>query len=519
MHLATVFATALLASAAAAQVTIPPHASIYNGYSRGFNFTANVSFFIVGLSLPTDAYQTGDTAGYLVRVNGTVALHSVGNVGAITTNIPIVTGDIVDVIGNWSPAAPGSFTAHNSYTASMTNFATTIEGVPHTIQRTGWQYDIGVSPLTGTYLAPTTGAMGRVNIFTSSGGSGTVFATNTTLGAGCGQTVGSFYEAFANTAAVDLSNTTFTWLNTGTGYTVLSSLPGTFVPPTPAASNVAPGLLDGQQLFPLPGPMPSPGGPVNTLNVTTKGQVELNSPGTAAIDYTPTAAELLAWPTTVFALWHDYNQTSAGSGLIYFEVVGNVAYVTWNGVHSYLTTAPDTFQFQFDLVTGNVTLVIGALGNASVDPVVVGFSPAGASPDPGATDLSSLTALVLSVPEAAALSLSGTSRPVTNTSWNLSLTNVPANGVLGVDVFGGADPGLNDLSFLGLPGCGLRASLDALSAWLVTGPSHTFGLPVPNVPALVNQHFFVTSAVFQNPPTNAFGAITANGIDGKIGDY
>lgn len=157
----------LLASTALCQVTIPPHASIYNGYSRGFNFTANTNFIITQLDLPVDAFQAGDTAGYLVRINGNVALYSTGNAGAVSASLLVNTGDVVDVIGNWSPAAPGSFTAHNSY-GSGAPYSTVIEGVPHTLNRTGWQWDIG-DPLytSGSYLAPTSGSLGRVLMYTS----------------------------------------------------------------------------------------------------------------------------------------------------------------------------------------------------------------------------------------------------------------------------------------------------------------------------------------------------------------
>ncbi len=155
-------------SSAMAQVPIPPHASTYNGFSRGYNFTANTSFVITQLALPTEAFQAGDTASYMVRVNGAEALRSVGNAGAIATNVAIASGDIVDIIGNWSPAVTGNFSAHNSYTASMASFNTTIEGVAHSIRRTGWQWDIGdPGYLSGAYLTPTSGAMGRIFMFTA----------------------------------------------------------------------------------------------------------------------------------------------------------------------------------------------------------------------------------------------------------------------------------------------------------------------------------------------------------------
>lgn len=158
---------ALLSTTGLGQIPIPPHASIYNGFSRGFNFTANTDFFINQLDLPLDAQQAGDTASYLVRVNSVEVLRSVGNAGAISTNIQISTGDIVDIIGNWSPAATNNFSAHNSY-GSGAPYATTIEGVAHTLNRTGWQWDIGdASYLSGAYLAAGSGSIGRVLVYTN----------------------------------------------------------------------------------------------------------------------------------------------------------------------------------------------------------------------------------------------------------------------------------------------------------------------------------------------------------------
>jgi PKD repeat protein len=174
MHTRTALAAALLAATGIGQVTIPPHSAIYNGFSRGFNFTAATNFIITQLNLPLDAFQAGDTASYLVRKNGAVTLHEVGNAGAIPTAIQVNTGDVIDVIGNWSPAAPGDFTAHNSYSSTAAPntapYATTIEGVAHTLNRTGWQWDIGVTPLTGVYLAPGAGQIGRVLMYTASSG-------------------------------------------------------------------------------------------------------------------------------------------------------------------------------------------------------------------------------------------------------------------------------------------------------------------------------------------------------------
>ncbi len=162
--LAALMATSLLAQ----QIQIPPHTSTYNGFSRGFNFTAATNFIITNLDLPPEAQQAGDTAGYLIRVNGIEVLRSVGNAGAIATNIIVNSGDVVDVIGNWSPAVTSNFSAHNSYGSGGGTFTTSILGVQHTLFRTGWQYDIGdPGYATAAYLNPTTGSMGRVLVTVS----------------------------------------------------------------------------------------------------------------------------------------------------------------------------------------------------------------------------------------------------------------------------------------------------------------------------------------------------------------
>ena len=95
---------------------------------------------------------------------------------------------------------------------------------------------------------------------------------------------------------------------------------------------------------------------------------------------------------------------------------------------------------------------------------------------------------------------------------------MPAGGVVGLDIFGLSDPGIPDLGFLGAPGCGVRSSLDVLTAWIVAGATHSYSLPIPNDPLLANFHVFTMALVLQ-PGVNQLlgGAITSNGVDGKIG--
>ena len=143
----SIAALAAIASSSLAQSTIaiPPHGNVYNGFSRGFSTIAATDFFINQLEVPIDAFQPTDTASFMIEVNGVLAFYNVGGTAAVmpvTPPVQIATGDVVMIIGHWSGAVTGNFTAHNSY-GSSAPFATTILGVAHTLDRAGYQCDIG----------------------------------------------------------------------------------------------------------------------------------------------------------------------------------------------------------------------------------------------------------------------------------------------------------------------------------------------------------------------------------------
>ena len=350
-----------------------------------------------------------------------------------------------------------------------------------------------------------------------------VVGSNTTLGAGCVRAPASLYEHFLTTPSIDLSNSSFQFLGTAGGFIVL---PGTATWIAPSATAVNLGLGDDTEtIVTLSAPFAAPNGPTTTLTVGSNGHIATASNG-AAGDYTPTPGELLAWSNPTWAVWRDFICNATGNVL--FEEVGGIACFTWNGVIGYVGTAPgtttSTFQFQFELATGSVNLVFQSMDTVSIsgwgggEGWVVGYSSTGISIDPGSSDLSALTTVVLPPNDVLPVTLAGTTRPVLGASWNLVTSNIPAAGLIGIDVFGFSDPGINDLFFLGAPGCGLRASLDVTSTWLVSGPTHSYSLSIPSSASLLNLHVYTTSAVFLSPPTNALGAYTSNGIDGLIGN-
>lgn len=344
-----------------------------------------------------------------------------------------------------------------------------------------------------------------------------VTATNTVLGAGCNAAYASFYESFATPAAFDLANSSITMIPSAGGYFVFA---GTAAYVTPSATATTLSLADDQETtVPLSAAFNYPGGSTTTLAVCSNGYVSVAAGNGNA--WTPSVSTFLAVPQTGWWNWHDYNPSIVGGGRVKFEQIGAIAYVTWDGVWNYQgTTAADanTFQFQFDTATGMVHLVFGSM-SALGNPRLVGYSPGGASLDPGSVDLSAVLPLAFQTKatDQPPLTATASTRPVTGAVWNMDVTNVPATATVGIDILGFADPGIDDLTFLGMPHCGIHASLDVLSPWPAFGASHSFAIGIPANPALVNFHLFTTTAVYV-PNVNAFGAITANGIDGKIGD-
>ena len=102
--------------------------------------------------------------------------------------------------------------------------------------------------------------------------------------------------------------------------------------------------------------------------------------------------------------------------------------------------------------------------------------------------------------------------------WMFQDEHLPANATFGVHVLGFTDPGLADLAAIGMPGCGLRASLDVIAPYLpVQGVSMPWGVSIPNNAALAGLSLYATTAVAQTPATNSFGFVTGNGVRGILG--
>lgn len=335
-------------------------------------------------------------------------------------------------------------------------------------------------------------------------------------GLGCVEVRDSFFELMRPTA-FDLANTRLVFTRNANGYTVTNGSTAAFVPPTTSAAIVA-NLDDTTQVVTLAQAMPVPGGSTTQLTVSSNGNVSLAAAGNGA-GFAPDAGLFLAWPqTNIAASWHDYNPAAAGSGKILFEQVGGTAYVTWDAVYSYGSTLPDKFQYQFDLATGDVTIVYETFSGGAAD-YLVGYSRGGASPRTLETDVSALTAIVVDDTGAQGLTLTTNSLPlVGNAGFGYDVSFVDAVSPVGIMFFGDqGSPGL-DLGFLGMPGC--RAYTNANLASVTFAVSQPAGtgtqpLPIPNVAALVGVGLYAQALAFSlATPANL---VSSNGSHIEIG--
>ncbi|MBZ0152317.1 MAG: PPC domain-containing protein [Planctomycetes bacterium] len=343
------------------------------------------------------------------------------------------------------------------------------------------------------------------------------YAANLSTGRGCVAHPASFYESF-HPGTVDLDYSSLTMIPSGGGYFVTQSNP-TYLAPSPAAI-VLPLGDDTDVTVPLSSPMIHPGGTTSSLVVCSNGHVAIapGNPVGAGLG----AGGMLNAPVTAYYVACDFDPSILFGGRVKFEQVGSKACVTWDGVWDFGATSPAgarTFQFQFDTSNGNVHYVFQTVSSASSS-LLVGYSPGGPSYDGGAIDISAATTSSFTLPavDGLPLTVTPTTRPIIGGAWSMDVTHFPATSTLGIDIIGFTDPGIDDLAAIGLPGCGLRASLDVLGPWAPIGSLHTYSIGVPANPALINRPIHTSAVVFV-PGINAFGAITANGVTGQIGDY
>ncbi|MFY9341980.1 MAG: hypothetical protein WAT39_05805 [Planctomycetota bacterium] len=365
---------------------------------------------------------------------------------------------------------------------------------------------------------------------------------HSSYGQGCYRVSNSFYQLTVAPAASSaaLSNTAIQMIPTGTGYIAVNA--GTFLPPTGAATALT--LTDDSQVLApaLATAFPYPGGTVSQFMVCSNGFVSVATGNPTG--YIPTVATMLANPQTGWYSWHDYNPAAVGSGQVKFEQVSpSLATITWDGVYNYSGTtaaAASTFQFQFDSSSGIVTiayLTVSASTHTLVagEPHLVGYSPAGASSDPGSITFATALPVTVGSVEMLPLSLAASPPPVSSAAAGSTTTfttsNIPefapaaglfvAVHIMSIGQI--AAPGL-DLGFIGAPGCpALVPTLDYTQAMVGASATQSVTFAWPAALPIGTTLYSQSAALFvpgslpngQNP----FGMTTSNGIKSITGEW
>lgn len=355
----------------------------------------------------------------------------------------------------------------------------------------------------------------------------------------------SFVELFADSPAAKakLDGNALFFINTGSAYQALWVAGGAsaYVPPGIGATTLtfAPDNDDGTvTITPTFGASVIPGGTTASWTVGTNGIVSASATGIT--DFTPTLAEVGTHVDLNFYTWRDWNADELGSGPIQSEEVGNMLYITWNGVEAYGTPSPNvgTWQVQINMASGDVNLVwVSFETSTSTSDVIVGCTLPGTSVTPPSSDLTTALPFLMGGDiNQVAMGLSVVGRPINNgTPPNYTISNIPeffpGTGIYGCAiVFGFVSylPGGLDLGGpfinIGAPGCFAYQSQDVtIILGNVGAPSITFPLTwsLPSVPAgpawmqAVGQFFPGSLPNGQNPG----GYLTSNSLEIYINSF
>ena len=338
------------------------------------------------------------------------------------------------------------------------------------------------------------------------------------IGSGCGQSFGSFYELMAS-ANFDLSGQTLTMTPAGAGY-LCTLAAGTIAPvgSVGAVTNLV--LADDDQTT------------AGTLGLWIGSNCWVATGPGNSNSQIPTIGQLLGNPSAAFYSWRDLDPSTGavGSGAIRYEQSGTLAQITYDGVWAFGTTQPNTIQFRIDTATPNPSATI-TWGTISTNPsdVLVGYSPAGASPITFASDVSSFAAAPLQLlGDNSPLELQPTPsfpRPIQGPvarNFQVTTTNIPTSALIHVGIVGLSSPGLPLDLPLGASGCVLHASLDVLVSPTFFPPSQQTwtALSLPSLPpSFAGFAISAQSAVLGTPLNSALGPglLTSNGLYCVVG--
>jgi len=492
------------------------------------------------------------TGGDVTITDMDLNLNTAGALGSIdiyTFPVTAFGNEALGVAGGWVLHSNDPVTAAGG--GQMSNFALSVpltitagSSIGMALVANGMQhaYTTGTSPFPLVYencpLTLTAGTASNTpftaGLFSPRVANTNIYYTHTgacakveSVGEGCSAQYDSFYEIFTDPTQADLDGLAFTLTPTGTGYIVAPG--GSFLPVGSLTTPVALVLADDAEVS-VPFTVGSFVGPDlvpwTSLNVISNGKIsEFVGNSTIAA---PSTFDLLGAANSALYLQADFDPSAAtGGGNVWVEETAGLTTVTWDGVPYWNHTGGSASTFQFQLYpSGQVTIAIQTITSiaGSNGGVMLGFSPAGPSSDPGNIDLSSIGAVITNSPEILPLSLEATGRPVDGlapTNFDVTTTNIPANNIIHVGIIGLSNPGL-PLALAGFgPGdCTSYASLDIVTGVVLfpAGPVTWTALALPGGGGVNNGfQFYAQAATMDAGILNSNGR-ASNGLKCTVGD-
>lgn len=347
-------------------------------------------------------------------------------------------------------------------------------------------------------------------------------ATSAEYGVGCGTPApGDVAHELMPQGGWDISNTV-TFLRSGGSYTIVDVIPGTFLPPS-AGATVVSTVDDGYGSVQLSAPMPVPGGFTSTLTICTNGFVSLSAQQPIALPaYDPDVADFEGFTAPAIAApWYDWSPNNGGQ--LVFEEIGGIAYVTWDNVPAYGTTVGDTFQYQFEVATGNCTVVYQTMnmaGTSAWHTPLFGVTTGSTSFLSTAYDFSVDLAQTIQVNDpVTAMRLTGNAPKVGGT-FDMITSGIDPVSPISILMFSDArlDPGVL-LPSVGLdaPGCSvyLPSILGTLTGTNSGGSSIVQWVLPPTASSYLGLVVATQSVCLTTQ--NGLGLLTSNGYEGVLG--
>jgi hypothetical protein len=507
----------------------------------------------VGIENPAAAPAvSGDPSGWQLMTSGrytsggfNVATPSCQN--AFTVNVP----DTFLAPGTYAMAIVYADVAHQfygvtTYPAPAGTFADgNVEVSNGATASIPWGAPLGAFAFNGTSYA---GVMPDFGLVYNVGNVPHACGEKHLLGSGSGASCASWFDQLQGAASVQaaLQGRALRFENTGTGY-ILSEVSGATFRPASGAETVLAVTNDNDKPFALANlTVPYP----TELGGATSSEVWVHANG--YFSYTGANGQLPFTPIdpqaamnqpafALFACYHDFNPSEAGSGQVWVEEdlsaqPNPTLYITWDGVESYPigVANPSTVQAQVDLVSGDVVVVyesidgVGGSAFAGGDDMLIGWSPAGISPPVPERDFAQLGApgaagnFTGTLPEVMPLSLNVTGAPLLGSTITFDQAHVPAAVNLGVTLLSDSLVTPLPLEPLGaLPGTVAYVGLATSLLFPLVQPNSSVSLPLPNNTALTGMEIFGQSFWFepQQPAGPLVGLIGSNAVGVKLGNY